>query len=232
MKIDKFLSGIAFFCLTAALLLTVIDRCCFDKGFYTREYTKCDTAASIEMSQEDLTASTDALLDYLQGRRDDIVVDVTVSGYEQEVFNQRETLHMKDVKVLYQKAILVRNILAAAGAAILAGLLILRRKKGHRWSMLTTGYKAGACIIGALILFIAVWALSDFDAFWTSFHELFFDNDLWLLDPNTSIMINMFPDTFFFDLVLRIIVWFVGIMAVSGILIYQPWRIKKAVSND
>ena len=41
-----------------------------------------------------------------------------------------------------------------------------------------------------------------------NFHYLFFDNDLFLLDPNTSIMINMFPSAFFMHMVFMIIAAF------------------------
>jgi integral membrane protein (TIGR01906 family) len=86
--------------------------------------------------------------------------------------------------------------------------------------VLRSGWKNGILLTGAVILFIAIWALADFNQFWTNFHLLFFDNDLWLLDPNTSIMINLFPGSFFFDLVTRIIAWVVGIhVVISGILL-------------
>lgn len=222
MKTGKTCSSIAFFLLIMSLLVSAIDFCCFQKSFYKQEYQKDQTAEKIGMSDEDLMASTNALLDYLRDERDDIVVNVTVSGFEQEVFNERETLHMIDVKVLYQRAVNVRNEAFLIGMALLIFSLI--KSKSHYSALLKRGYKNGMMAVGALIVFIAVAALADFDAFWTSFHKLFFTNDLWLLDPNTSIMINMFPDVFFFDLVMRIIIIFAVISLVTGIAIYQPFR--------
>ncbi len=52
---------------------------------------------------------------------------------------------------------------------------------------------------------MAIWAAADFSTFWVSFHELFFTNDLWLLDPAKSVLINMVPAQFFYDLVMRIV---------------------------
>ena len=63
------------------------------------------------------------------------------------------------------------------------------------------------CLL-VVVAFTAVWAAADFDAFWLNFHYLFFDNDLFLLDPNTSIMINMFPSAFFMHMVFMIIATF------------------------
>ena len=44
----------------------------------------------------------------------------------------------------------------------------------------------------------------DFNAVFTLFHEIFFDNDLWLFDPATDYMIRMLPEGLFYDFVIRI----------------------------
>ena len=217
MKIADILSAIAGFLLSAAIIATVIDVVSFDRSFYEAEYRKNDTVSYTGMSAEDNLRATDTLLDYLQDKRQDIVCTAEVSGTEREVFNERETLHMVDVKALYQNAIRVRNGCVIT-AVILLVLSVLIGKKSF-FSVLRSGWKNGILLTGAVILFIAIWALADFNQFWTNFHLLFFDNDLWLLDPNTSIMINLFPGSFFFDLVTRIIAWVVGIhVVISGIL--------------
>ena len=217
MKIADILSAIAGFLLSAAIITTVIDVVSFDRSFYEAEYRKNDTVSYTGMSAEDNLRATDTLLDYLQDKRQDIVCTAVVSGTEREVFNERETLHMVDVKALYQNAIRVRNGCVIT-AVILLVLSVLNGKKSF-FSVLRSGWKNGILLTGAVILFIAIWALADFNQFWTNFHLLFFDNDLWLLDPNTSIMINLFPGSFFFDLVTRIIAWVVGIhVVISGIL--------------
>jgi integral membrane protein (TIGR01906 family) len=218
MKIADILSAIAGFLLSAAIIATVIDVVSFDRSFYEAEYRKNDTVSYTGMSAEDNLRATDTLLDYLQDKRQDIVCTAVVSGTEREVFNERETLHMVDVKALYQNAIRVRNGCVIT-AVILLVLSVLNGKKSF-FSVLRSGWKNGILLTGAVILFIAIWALADFNQFWTNFHLLFFDNDLWLLDPNTSIMINLFPGSFFFDLVTRIIAWVVGIhVVISGILL-------------
>jgi TIGR01906 family protein len=59
----------------------------------------------------------------------------------------------------------------------------------------------------------------DFNGFWMNFHYIFFDNDLFLLDPNVSIMINMFPSNFFFAVVFGIIVLFISMIVLLKILL-------------
>ena len=223
MKIADILSAIAGFLLSAAIIATVIDVVSFDRSFYEAEYRKNDTVSYTGMSAEDNLRATDMLLDYLQDKRQDIVCTAEVSGTEREVFNERETLHMVDVKALYQNAIRVRNGCIIT-AVILLVLSVLIGKKSF-FSVLRSGWKNGIVLTGAVILFIAIWALADFNQFWTNFHLLFFDNDLWLLDPNTSIMINLFPGSFFFDLVTRIIVWVVGIHVVISDILFGTRKV-------
>ena len=222
MNRTKILSALACFLLSVALLATVIDGCCFDQGFYAWEYAKNYTSDVTGMSQEDNLRATVALLDYLRGTRGDIVVHAKVNDTEREVFNERETLHMVDVRALYQKALLARNIAAVLGIAILVFLTFYEKKKLRE--VLKTGFVPGVSALLALVVFVAVWAIADFDQFWTNFHLLLFDNDLWLLDPRTSIMINLFPATFFFDLVIRIILIFLFLMIAASFFIFQPWR--------
>jgi integral membrane protein (TIGR01906 family) len=158
--------------------------------------------------------STDALLDYLQGKKDNIKVEAMMNGHNVEVFNERETLHMADVKELLDNAVKARDILLWGGAAILAA--VIASAKREKFSVLKDAYKYSVAAIGAFIAVLGCWAAVDFYDFWVDFHYLFFDNTLFFLDPNTSIMINMFPENFFFDLVFRIIVIVIIIIAAIG----------------
>ena len=222
MKSTKILSAVSCFLLSVALLATVIDFCCFDLSFYRKEYTANSTEEMTGMNMEDNLKATECLLDYLKDRRDDIAVTGTVNGIEREVFNERETLHMIDVKALYQKAFIARNITALLGAAIMAYVIFFRKKTVRQF--LQEGFREGVLAMVFLVFFVAVWALADFNAFWTQFHLLLFDNDLWLLDPNTSIMINLFPSAFFFHLVIHIILIFLLITILVSLYAFQPWR--------
>jgi len=66
-----------------------------------------------------------------------------------------------------------------------------------------------------LFLFLITMILKDFSGFWVQFHHLFFNNDLWLLNPETDILIQMLPQQFFYDLVVRIL----GMFAVETIIL-------------
>jgi len=160
-------------------------------------------------------------------------VEAQVGGVEQEVFGEREKDHMVDVQALYINARNVRTIgLIVAPVLILLAFLIYR-KKAIKLLCRSFLYTSGAFLV--LVVAIGLYAVIDFSAFWTAFHHVFFTNDLWLLNPNTDVLIMMVPEQFFFDLVTRIIIRFVSVFAVLsiaafvGLKLYRK-RLKKAVN--
>lgn len=223
MKIVKKTCAIAAsVCFLLFTLFSLADILCFSHSFYAYEYDKNDQAEVIGMSDEDLLKSTDALLDYLKGKREDIAVTAEVNGIDREVFTERESLHMVDVRLLYQNAMMARNIFGIM--SILLFFFVVKISKKDRYTVLKDGFENGLFMIGSCVVCILVWAIADFNNFWMDFHYLFFDNDLFLLDPASSIMINMFPESFFFDLVLLIIVSFVTVCLVCYFLMRKYER--------
>ena len=151
-KLLRILSAVCGTFVVLGIILNCVNFFCFQKSFYQREYQKLDTAEQIGMSGADLQAATDALLDYLRGRREDLHVQAIIGGQQREVFNQREILHMADVRTLYLWAMRIGNgllILAAAfylwawiggrdKAAVLGGYL-QRLGFMRRWILKASG---------------------------------------------------------------------------------------------
>ncbi len=227
MRKNKILFGISFFCLIISLLLTIIDLNCFDQSFYQKEYVQNNTSEETGMNEEDLWDTTLVLFDYLHDARDDLSVQHEVNGTVREIFDSREKAHMVDVKNLYLNTIVVRNVLAIVGL-ILFVVAILLNKKDWITSMYI-GYKRSLGLLFVIILAILIYAAIDFNSFWIQFHYLFFTNDLFFLDPNTEILINMVPEQFFFDLVIRIIFMFMFSVIVLYVLFYY---LNKRKIND
>jgi integral membrane protein (TIGR01906 family) len=50
----------------------------------------------------------------------------------------------------------------------------------------------------------------DFYKYFTIFHEIFFNNDLWQLEPAKDRLINMFPEAFFSDIAFKIVFYYVA----------------------
>lgn len=184
----------------------------FDRRFFARQYEKYGQAESIGMSQEDLMRTTDKLLLHMEGKSEDMVVIATVNGVEREVFNEQETVHMQDVNRLISGFSIFRYVsFGIAGVALISFFFICKQQRIRQVCkiLLTAG-------LSLIILFgvLGLWAAMDFSSFWRSFHALLFTNDLWLMDPYTSIMINMFPAQFFSDFIMTFLgraAWGIGL---------------------
>ena len=210
MKKPRFLV-LGWMLIIVAVFLTLVDVCCFDRNFYVKEYEKNGTAEVIGISDEQLMMVTEHLLGYLEDTEEVLKIDAEIKGVVRNVFDERDTMHMVDVKVLYQNAMLVRNVTFVL-AIVIFGYNILQMKKEIVASLAVSFYKA----LGAFMMICAavlIGAAVDFDAMWRFFHTIFFSNDLWLLDPNVSVLINMVPLQFFFDLVTKIVVLFIAFLA-------------------
>lgn len=214
------------------LFVSSIDFHCFNYSFFEKEYAKLKTAESLEMSQDDLMKATTTLLDYLQNQRDDIDVEINVQGNQVMAFNEKEAIHMIDVRNLYQSALLVRSI--AMITSIISIIYLWFRQHKTMFLHFSTTFIKVAIVFGFGLGMLAVWAIADFNSFWTSFHEVLFTNDLWLLDPRVDLMINLFPSAFFFSLVMKIVVSFVVIFAtiIIACFIYLKRIFKKGTTYE
>ncbi|MEA5026569.1 MAG: TIGR01906 family membrane protein [Erysipelotrichaceae bacterium] len=216
---NKTLSIVISIAFILAVLLTSIDLCCFNRAFYQSEYQKLGVASNIGITDTDLLDVTDVLLDYTQGKRSDMLVSKSVNGTERAIFNTKETAHMADVQSLYLAAMFGRNICLVVLAAALVALY--RRKRESVISVIAFYYNRVSVVFLLFISFIVIAALVDFNSFWTAFHHIFFaGNDLWLLNPQTDILIMMVPEQFFFDLVSRIIILFTSVFGLSNLLAF------------
>ena len=225
----KTLAAIAGFCLIFGILCTVICTSATSKHFYYREYEKLGVAEQIGISKEELEQATNVLLDYTQGKREDMVVYARINGVNQPVFNEREIRHMADVKNLFFAAQLSGYIALGVGIVGL-GLLALFQK--DRRAVLK-GFLLGNWVFLGVVAVIAVYAAIDFYSFWTNFHHVFFTNDLWLLNPATDNLILMVPEQFFFDLVFKIIAIFVAILIVLDVAAGMGIKaLKKRVRHE
>ena len=83
-------------------------------------------------------------------------------------------------------------IFLLAFAAILVYLFI-KDGKARFFIGAVKGYKVAIAVAAILIVIFGSAFTFGFNTFWTMFHELVFTNDLWLLDPRVSTMINMYP---------------------------------------
>jgi integral membrane protein (TIGR01906 family) len=206
-----------------ALLLFAFDRGALDRGYHQRLYTELGSAGLAGVDEPTLSKIGDMLVDYLSGARDNLDMTATVNGNIQPVFNGREIAHMVDVKSLFLLERRMTAVFAGLGLVLLAAGLI-----GKGWARrLKRAGVTGQVFWLALLLFVAVWAAADFDNVFLRFHGILFHNDLWLLNPETDLMIRMLPEQFFMKVALRAAEW----MLVGQLLLAALWGLPVAIAR-
>lgn len=207
--------GILFtFCLMITLLITSVEAVAYwMPGYYEKEYAKYHVTEDVHMEMEDLLDVTREMMAYLRGNRQDLHVPAIVDGQPREFFNQREIAHMEDVRELFLGGLLIRRICMGTAAVCLILLAVLKASFGK---VVPRAVCVGTGLFFALVCGLAALISTDFTKYFIIFHHIFFDNDLWLLDPRTDLLINIVPEPFFMDTAARIAILFAG----SVILIF------------
>ncbi len=200
LRLNRILAFVWGWLLIIVCVVGSVNTMALNEDFYIQRYEKMNLAKSLHVSQDDLNKSIELLLDYIRDDTDSLEDTITINGYTQNTFNEREKSHMVDVKALYQNAIGVGKASFVCLLVILFYLAITQKKKTVAY--LTKGIlQASVCLI-LVFVFFGIWIGIDFTGFWTWFHTIFFSNNLWLLNPVTDFMINMLPETIFYQLVL------------------------------
>jgi len=153
------------------------------------------------ISEDDLLKLDVALARYLGGKQTAIDYRIEVFGRQvQPPFNAREMRHLADCRTLFAPVTAVWFNIALA---IIAAALIFCNG-GWR-----TGRRAvwlASAIFMLPIAVLGIWAAVDFPSAFTFFHRILFTNDLWLLNPETDLLIRICPQSMFANMGLRIAV--------------------------
>jgi integral membrane protein (TIGR01906 family) len=216
-------TGLCVVALPLGIVTTSVRQVTLDRAFYLSEFARYDRGAAVGLSPEELRMVADSFISYFQEPPGRMSVYLGRGGRMQPLFNERELAHMEDVQAIMH---LVFNVQALAlgyvGLYTLAGLALRRRSF---LPLLARALAGGAGLTLAIVLALGALALADFSGAFVQFHMLSFSNDLWILDPRTDRLIQLFPQEFFLDSTLRIAALTVlqalalGAAGVAGILL-------------
>ncbi len=194
------------------------ERIALNPTQYDRIQADLNLYDSVGMDAEALSRVNKLLADYLCGKIDDLSIEEEIVGVKQQVFNADEKAHMVDVVNLFSLAHTLRQVLLIGG---IASLLLMNLFAGQKFaSILMQSIKwVLMFVFGVIVLVGAAFMLGGFDAMFLGFHQMFFTNDLWLMDPATDVMIRMFPGAFFEEIVSRIgvSIYLSGMVSIVGV---------------
>ena len=224
---------IAMLLVIFALLITGFQLAVYGDshyGFYKKEYEKYRVTDDLNMKIDNVMAVTEHMMAYLIGKEEKLSIVTDVDGEHQDFFNEQDRLHLADVRNLFLGGLKLRNY-----ALILATILmiVLMAKKADFRRLVPQGYLQALFVYLILAAILGVAMSIDFTSCFTLFHKLFFTNNLWIFDPETDYMIRMLPEGFFSDMVIRVGVIFIVLLAVPGVtaVVYSWKRKKKEISK-
>ena len=165
------------------------------------------------------------MTEYLTGRRDTFQFTlVDMNGESYNCFHNYEEIHMADCRnllTLDRKVEIFCLVLGTAGLILVA---VLRKPYRRRFA---EGGLKGLMALGILAVLLVAWAALNFDGFFVTFHRLAFRNDLWLLDPETDMLIRLMPESLFVHLGLKglpLAAAWVGLLALACVIIKKEWK--------
>lgn len=191
--IIQFLIVIENFSLFISGILAIIFYNCFNLNFYKNFYQKENLAPKIGTTYEELIKNTTNLLDYLNHKA---ILNL-------DWYTDKDILHMQDVRTLYSLSYktMIFFIVVFTISTILLIILCKKRTIFYITNTFNKVLLTFIIVIGILSCIISY----NFTSFWIKFHQLLFSNDLWLLSPDESNLIQMVPEEFFISLITTII---------------------------
>ena len=229
-RLIYFLNGVGWFILLLALVMGRVRDVGGDPGLYLKLQKQAGVHETAGVSDAELVQLDVNIANYLMGKYDDPNIEIEVQGQMQPAFNERELAHLADCRRLF--APMMSLWLNIGMAVVGVGLVMLSRER-----MITKGSLTALCTASAVIVLplavLGIWAAVDFDAAFAFFHRLLFTNDLWMLNPETDLLIRICPASMFAAMGLRI-AWLsalilLGVPALAGIGYYVE---KKRKTNE
>ena len=184
----------------AGSLCAALTQRAFDEQLYS-EQSRAAVADALGVADAvDADAQTTACIGMTPAQQDvfarDIVAFLRGETDEQPAaLNGREQQHMLDVRRLIRLAQQAAQLCmtVAAGLCVMAAWTGARDRRG-----LLPGTAAGLLLVAACAGIAAgLLRAQGFEALFVRMHEIAFDNDLWLLDPQTDVLIRMMPQQLF-----------------------------------
>ena len=200
-------------CLPIFLIAINVGYITHSDWLYTYNWWRNGIPDRTGLPIHELDSAADQIKEYFLNDAEHLDVRVNTSRGTISLFEEREILHMIDVKDLMQ-IVSATSIWTGIILALTAALGLATRRQQF-WSSLSRWLRWCALIWGIAIAAIIIIAIIDFTWIFTQFHLLSFANDLWQLDPYRHYLLLLFPERFFLEATLFIalltIIEFIGL---------------------
>ena len=190
MKKKLILTSINLIVILIALLIPFfiytnnIEKYVFDLNFYEKQYEINN------VNEANQTQVTKEMFNYFRNKDSLIKTDT---------FNPKEKHHLNEVKVLLNKLFDLKKsvILGLIG---LFSILFFLSKEEDLFLRKSAQAILGSSIIILVSILLGLLLFADFSSSFFNFHTLIFDSNTWILNPETDLMIRLFPEPFFVNI--------------------------------
>ncbi|MDI3535778.1 MAG: hypothetical protein PWP16_397 [Eubacteriaceae bacterium] len=227
MKTKKYLAALILaISLPFFIFVSIIEMSVSDKHFFMDQMAKNDVIENTGIYPPDVDLVISEIIAYLNDDREDFDILARIASPEEKnvseyshVFNDDEITHMIDVKNLYQNVLFIRDF---SIILILISFLYLMR---FDQKLIIYSLFGGSVFYILFLGLIGIFFAFDFQSSFIKFHQLFFTNELWVMDPATDLLISIVPEPFFVALIQRIIInisaFLAGMVCITGIVLFK-----------
>jgi integral membrane protein (TIGR01906 family) len=196
----RILAGILFIIsVPVALVTSNIRFMANEERVYRYAIDEFNAVAKTGIEREELLLASAEIRDYFNNDEETLVIRVQQNGREVDLFNDRETAHMEDVKARFQAVNRAQEFSVIYALSYIAVVVLWAREVSLRTLAKQLAVGSGICVVA--IAGIGVLGAAGFDSAWEDFHRLIFSNDFWLLNPATDRLIQIFPLAFWENIV-------------------------------
>jgi len=199
-------------CIIPLLIAGSIALAINSQWFYEYGFKKYGVSQTTGIASPELKQAAAGLISYFNSGKEPINVIVIKDGKPFSLFNQKEIIHLKDVKDLFWLDYRVLGL--TLFYALLYAIVMLFWRRERRQLAKAALYGSGLTLL--LIVLVGIGAFVNFDWLFLQFHLLSFTNNFWALDPNKDYLIMLFPGGFWFDVVVYILALVVGGAIIIG----------------
>ena len=228
--------------LLIVILITSTQALCYwIPDWWRNEYAKYNTPQYVtgEMSLDDAVYITEQMLDYCLGRIDTLDdTEATIDGVKAPFFTEREKLHLADCRNIFLGAVKFRvvSVLMIIGLLFAIWFSVKNNTdaslvKTQYARVLAGGYLTALVILVVFAIFLIIVGMNNFTFLFTKFHHVFFDNDLWILDPRHDNLVNVMQESVFSDAAITIGCIWAAVSAVLAVISAEILRKTAAVSR-
>lgn len=197
---------IAFFLISSSVKLILNAKFLY---YFDIDYLKI--AESNDMDKSTIINNYDILINYIKDKN---IEELNLPDFE---MSAQGKIHFEEVKQIF---IYIDYLFYITLALSVISVILQIIKRRNRF------LKIASIALIALPILLAIPFAINFDATFTIFHKIFFNNDYWIFDPELDPIINILPQNFFMHAAIAILLLLI-IFSITLYVIYRSINRRK-----